>query len=611
MAAELVNSATSDKLGETDWAKNIQICELVARDQRAAKDVVKAIKKRLGGKSPHSQLYSITLLEMLMNNVGEYIHKQVIESGILPILVKMVKTKTDFSIQERIFHLLEATQSSLGGASGNFPQYFSAYQELMSLGIQFPQRHESAPSDPSATRVNGIAPSASPLQVEKNIMSSREEASARVDRHPHQPEVQCIPESSIIQKARNALEVMKEVMNTVDGQQTQHALGPKDEFTLDLVEQCSFQKQGVMHLILTSRDEKVVSQAIELNEQLQKVLERHDALLSARTGTTAHHTDCKPEEEEEAQQLFRRTQRGKACARPEKEENSKQRHTLELSESSNSDQSTVRGIVYETSNSTRKADKNNASDQEVAYASGSGLSQQPEVQCIPESSIIQKARNALEVLREVLDNADGQQTQHPMATKDEFTLDLVEQCSFQKQRVVHLVLSSRDEKTVSQAIELNEQLQNLLDRYEALLSGRTEMAASNVDCEADEEEEPQQLVRRIRKGKTSVRPEDEGISMRSHTLDLLEPSNSRQQVYHPCKQPACTEPSECNGQLLPVAIPPPPAKHVEREKFFKENKLAGSAVAGSAVAGHMRLLSLENVHGSSSHSGNSNSSDQS
>lgn len=611
MAAELVNAATSDKLGETDWAKNIQICELVARDQRGAKDVVKAIKKRLGGKSPHSQLYAITLLEMLMNNVGEYIHKQVIESGILPILVKMVKTKTDFSIQERIFHLLEATQSSLGGASGKFPQYFSAYQELMSLGIQFPQRHESAPSDPSATRVNGIAPSASPLQVEKNIMSSREEASARVDRHPHQPEVQCIPESSIIQKARNALEVMKEVMNTVDGQQTQHALGPKDEFTLDLVEQCSFQKQGVMHLILTSRDEKVISQAIELNEQLQKVLERHDALLSARTGTTAHHTDCKPEEEEEAQQLFRRTQRGKACARPEKEENSKQRHTLELSESSNSDQSTVRGIVYGTSNSTREADKNNASDQEVAYASGSGLSQQPEVQCIPESSIIQKARNALEVLREVLDNADGQQTQHPMATKDEFTLDLVEQCSFQKQRVVHLVLSSRDEKTVSQAIELNEQLQNLLDRYEALLSGRTEMAASNVDCEADEEEEPQQLVRRIRKGKTSVRPEDEGISMRSHTLDLLEPSNSRQQVYHPCKQPACTEPSECNGQLLPVAIPPPPAKHVEREKFFKENKLAGSAVAGSAVAGHMRLLSLENVHGSRSHSGNSNSSDQS
>lgn len=34
MAAELVNSATSEKLSEMDWMKNIQICELVARDHR-------------------------------------------------------------------------------------------------------------------------------------------------------------------------------------------------------------------------------------------------------------------------------------------------------------------------------------------------------------------------------------------------------------------------------------------------------------------------------------------------------------------------------------------------------------------------------------------------
>lgn len=34
MASELVNSATSDKLTEMDWAKNIEICELVACDNR-------------------------------------------------------------------------------------------------------------------------------------------------------------------------------------------------------------------------------------------------------------------------------------------------------------------------------------------------------------------------------------------------------------------------------------------------------------------------------------------------------------------------------------------------------------------------------------------------
>ena len=37
--------------------------------------------------------FGMQLLEMLMNNIGENIHKQVIDTGILPILVKIVKKK--------------------------------------------------------------------------------------------------------------------------------------------------------------------------------------------------------------------------------------------------------------------------------------------------------------------------------------------------------------------------------------------------------------------------------------------------------------------------------------------------------------------------------------
>ncbi|KAF3638618.1 putative mediator of RNA polymerase II transcription subunit 26c-like [Capsicum annuum] len=131
MAVELVNSATSDKLTEIDWTKNIEICELVARDHKQARDVVKAIKKRLGSKSANSQLFSVNLLEMLINNIGEPVHKQVIDTGILPILVKIVKKKSDLPVREKIFLLLDAAQTSLGGASGRFPQYYSAYYELV------------------------------------------------------------------------------------------------------------------------------------------------------------------------------------------------------------------------------------------------------------------------------------------------------------------------------------------------------------------------------------------------------------------------------------------------------------------------------------------------
>ncbi|CAJ1937693.1 unnamed protein product [Sphenostylis stenocarpa] len=301
--AALVIAATCEKLAETDWMKNIEICELVAHDQRQARDVVKAIKKRLGYKNPNIQLYAVALLEMLMNNIGDHVHQQVIDTGIIPILVKIVKKKSDLPVRERIFLLLDATQTSLGGASGKFPQYYNAYYDLVSAGVQFPQRNQVTQSNCPRSQLNGI----------NNVPYAEQ------DPPRHQPaESQTVTESSIIQKASNALEVLKEVLDAIN---TQHPQAAKDEFTLDLVEQCSFQKQRVMHLVMTSCDERIVSQAIELNEQLQKVLTRHDGLLSGRAMTIANHLDCEEEEEEEEpEQLFRRLRKGKACARPEDEE---------------------------------------------------------------------------------------------------------------------------------------------------------------------------------------------------------------------------------------------------------------------------------------------------
>lgn len=53
-----------------------------------------------------------------------------------------------------------------------------------------------------------------------------------------------------------------------------------------------------------------------------------------------------------------------------------------------------------------------------------------------------------------------------------------------------------------------------------------------------------------------------------------------------------------------VAIPPPPSKHVERERFFQENK-----VDSSALNGHMEGLSLHSRNASSSCSGSIDLSD--
>lgn len=57
-----------------------------------------------------------------------------------------------------------------------------------------------------------------------------------------------------------------------------------------------------------SSDEKLVSEAVELNDQLQKLLTRHDALISDRPTPILNQLNQEEvDEEEEAEQLFRRS----------------------------------------------------------------------------------------------------------------------------------------------------------------------------------------------------------------------------------------------------------------------------------------------------------------
>ncbi|CAL5009119.1 unnamed protein product [Urochloa decumbens] len=297
MASEMVKAATSDKLKEMDWAKNIEICELVAQDPGKAKDVIKSIKKCIGGRSKNTQLYAVMLLEMLLNNCGEPIHRQVIDNGLLPILVKIVKKKTELPVREKIFLLLDATQTSLGGAKARFPQYYDAYYELVSAGVQFSNR-------PNVVVTRAEVP------VPERTEPNNETLSTRLNEAQQEVHTQPASDTSIVRKASSVMEVLRDVLNSMD---PRHPEGATDEFVLDLVEQCTFQKQRIMHLVMTSRDEARVSQAIELNEELHKVLVRHDALLSVQPTTTVA-SNLEEEEEEDAESLYRRLRKGKALS---------------------------------------------------------------------------------------------------------------------------------------------------------------------------------------------------------------------------------------------------------------------------------------------------------
>uniref|UniRef100_A0A2P2LFK0 Protein transporter n=1 Tax=Rhizophora mucronata TaxID=61149 RepID=A0A2P2LFK0_RHIMU len=268
MVNAMVERATSDMLIGPDWAMNIEICDMCNHDPAQAKDIVKGIKKRLGSKNPKVQLLALTLLETIIKNCGDIVHMHVAEKDVLHEMVKIVKKKPDFRVKEKILILIDTWQEAFGGSRARYPQYYVAYQELLRAGAVFPQRSES--SAPVFTPPQTQPLTSYPQNVRNNdYMPDAPESSAESE----------FPTLSLteIQNARGIMDVLAEMLNALDPGNKE---GLRQEVLVDLVEQCRTYKQRVVHLVNSTSDESLLCQGLALNDDLQRVLAKHEAIAS-------------------------------------------------------------------------------------------------------------------------------------------------------------------------------------------------------------------------------------------------------------------------------------------------------------------------------------------
>ncbi|KAL0330338.1 UNVERIFIED_CONTAM: TOM1-like protein 9 [Sesamum radiatum] len=291
MVNSMVERATSDMLIGPDWAMNIEICDICNHDPVQAKDVVKGIKKRLGSKNPKVQLLALTLLETIVKNCGDIVHMHVAEKDLPHEMVRIVKKKPDFHVKEKILILIDTWQEAFGGPRARYPQYFAAYQDLLRLGAVFPQRSErSAPvfTPPQTHPLSSYPPNMRNPESGPDAAESSAEAE--------------FPTLSLteLQNARGIMDVLAEMLSALDP-------GLKQEVIVDLVEQCRNYKQRVVHLVNSTscvrpaaytmltvvlsvyvsllRDESLLCQGLALNDDLQRVLAKHESIASGTTST--------------------------------------------------------------------------------------------------------------------------------------------------------------------------------------------------------------------------------------------------------------------------------------------------------------------------------------
>ncbi|AQL03609.1 Putative VHS/GAT domain containing family protein [Zea mays] len=223
----LVERATSESLIGPDWSLNLEICDILNHDPSQAKDVVKTIKKRIAHKNSKVQLLALTLLETLIKNCGDFVH------------------------------------------IARYPQYYAAYQEMLRAGAVFPQRPEST------------VPIYTPPQTQP-LRNYPPPALRNTDYRHDVPESSSAPEVPAlslteIQNARGVMDVLSEMLNAIDPGNRE---GLRQEVIVDLVDQCRSYKQRVVQLVNSTSDEDLLSQGLTLNDDLQRVLAKHDAIAA-------------------------------------------------------------------------------------------------------------------------------------------------------------------------------------------------------------------------------------------------------------------------------------------------------------------------------------------
>nr|XP_016851132.1 PREDICTED: TOM1-like protein 1 [Anolis carolinensis] len=262
----LIEKATFGGLQTEEWGQFMHICDIINSTAQGPKDAIRALRKKLSKNCNHVEIrLTLSLLEMCMQNCGPHFKSLVVRREFCrDRLVKLLNPRYNLPVdlQEKILTFIMTWARGFQGVV-DVSEVKEVYLDLLKKGVEFPSSEiNKQPSKPqtemkvsNGTCVKGFSGSLPPSAI-----------------------MTLIPEQ--VGKLYSELDMVKmnvRVMSAILKENVPGSENPDDmELLQKLYKTCRVMQERIMELLATVQNEDVITELIQVNENLNNVLLGHE-----------------------------------------------------------------------------------------------------------------------------------------------------------------------------------------------------------------------------------------------------------------------------------------------------------------------------------------------
>ncbi|KAI9180693.1 hypothetical protein LWI28_007294 [Acer negundo] len=270
--SKMVDEATLETLEESNWGMNMRICAMINSEEFSGSEIVKAIKKKISGKSVVSQRLSLELLETCAMNC-EKVFSEVASEKVLDEMVRLIENpQTDQGNTSRALQLIRAWGESEDLTY--LPVFRQTYMSLKDRRVHLPVEDGNMPTSQytleSYVHQEPLSPSES-YPFPNTGLQGADHTRSFVYNYGS---LSVDEKKEVLVITRNSLDVLSSILNTETEPKP-----IKDELTVSMLEKCK-ESQPVIQRIIesTADDEGMLFEALNLNDELQQVISKYEEL---------------------------------------------------------------------------------------------------------------------------------------------------------------------------------------------------------------------------------------------------------------------------------------------------------------------------------------------